>query len=91
MDINEMLHHQGLLFMPEIIQTKLISQHHDDSLAGYFDIDKTREFIGRKYYWSNLRKNIEAYVKGCNICLLSKAVKYKPYGDLQALPVPTYQ
>ena len=89
-DINRVLHHQGLLFVPEIIWTKLISWHHDDPLAGHFGINKIRELIGRKYYWPSLKKDIEAYVKGYNVCLALKAVKHKPYGDLQALPVLTY-
>ena len=54
--------------MPEIIQIKIISRHHDDSLLKYFGINKIKELIGRKYYWPSLRKDIEAYVKGCNIC-----------------------
>ena len=33
---DRVLHHQRLLFIPEIIQTELISRHHDDPLAGYF-------------------------------------------------------
>ena len=37
-----------------------------------------------------LRHDVEDYVKGCNICLASKAVQYKPYGNLQSLPVPTH-
>ena len=90
-DIDGVLHHQGLPFVPEIIRTELISRHHDDPLAGHFGIDKTRELIGRKYYWPSLRKDVEAYVKGCNVCLASKAIRHKPYGDLQALPVPTYR
>ena len=77
--------------MPEIIWTELISQHHDNSLAGHFGINKTRELIGRKYYWLSLRKDVEAYVKGCNICLASKAVRHKPYSNLQALPVPNHR
>ncbi len=28
---------------------------------------------------------------GCDVCLTSKAVRHKPYGDLQSLPVPTHQ
>ncbi len=31
-----------------------------------------------------------AYAKGYDICLASKVVCYKPYGDLQSLPVLTY-
>ena len=49
-DIDGVLHHQGLPFVTEIIQTELISRHHDDLLAGHFGINKTRELIGWKYY-----------------------------------------
>ena len=90
-DIDGVLHHQGLPFVPEVIQTEFISQHHNNLLASHFGINKTRELIGRKYYWPSLRKDVEAYVKGCNICLTLKAVKYKPYSYLQSLPVPTYR
>ena len=52
-------------------------------------MDKTRELIARKYYWPSLRNYIEAYVKACDGCLASKAVRHKPYGNLQLLAVPT--
>ena len=29
-------------------------------------------------------------MKGCNVCLALKAVRHKPYGDLQSLPVSTH-
>ncbi len=38
-----------------------------------------------------LRRDVEAYVKGCDVCLASKAVRHKPYGDLQLLTVPTHR
>ncbi len=73
--------------MPEIVKTKLISRHHDDPLASHFRIDKTQELITRKYYWPTLRRDVEAYVTGCNVCLALKSVKHKLYSDLQSLPV----
>ena len=90
-DIEGVLQYGGLPYIPEIIRSELISRHHDDPLAGHFGIDKTRELIARKYYWPTLRQDIEAYVKGCDVCLASKAVRHKPYGDLQALPIPTHR
>ncbi len=42
---DKVLYHQGLLYVPEIVKTELISRHHDDPLAGHFGIDKTRELI----------------------------------------------
>ena len=90
-EVDGVLHHQGLLFVPEAIRIELISRHHDDPLVGHFGIEKTRELLARKYYWPTLRHDVEAYVKGCDVCLASKAVRHKPYGDLQSLPVPTHR
>ena len=69
----------------------MISRHHDDPLVGHFGIDKTRELVGRKYYWPSLRRDVESYVRGCDVCLASKAVRHKPYGNLQSLPIPTHR
>ena len=35
--------------------------------------------------------NIKADVKSCDIYLISKIIKYKPYNDLQLLPILIYQ
>ena len=81
-DVDGVLHYQGLFHIPEMIQTELISRHHDDPLAGYFDIKKTRELIAQKYYWPTLCCDVKNYVRGCNVCLTLKAIQHKPYGDL---------
>ena len=47
--------------------------------------------VGRKLYWPSLRKDVKNYVQKCDICLTSKAICHKPYGDLQFLLVLTYQ
>ena len=49
-DVDRVLHHYGLLFVPEIIQTELISRHYTKLLAGHFDINITKEFINWIYY-----------------------------------------
>ena len=90
-DVEGVLQYQGLPYVLEIIRSEVISRHHDDPLAGHFGIDKTRELVGRKYYWPSLRRDVESYVRGCDVCLTSKAVRHKPYGDLQSLPVPTHR
>ena len=90
-DINGVLHHQGLPYIPEIIRTELISRYHNNPLASHFGIEKTRELIARKYYWPTLYRDVEDYVRGCDVFLASKIVRHKPYGDLQSLPVPTHR
>ena len=90
-DVEGVLQYQGLPYVPEIIRSEIISRHHNDHLAGHFGIDKTRELVGQKYYWPSLKRDVESYVQGCDVCLTSKAVRHKPYGDLQSLPIPTHQ
>ena len=80
--VDGVLHYQGLSFIPEIIQIKLISWYHNNLLEGYFSINKIRELIGRKYYWPSLKEDAKAYIKGGDICLRSKTIKHKLYGDL---------
>lgn len=63
--------------MPEIIWTKLISWHHNNFLVSHFSINKTKDFIGLKYYWPSLRKDVETYIKVYNVYLLFKTVGHK--------------
>ena len=90
-DVKRVLQYQKLSYVPAIIRFKVINCHHNDLLIGHFGIDKTRELVGWKYYWPSLRRDVESYVWGCDICLASKIVRQKPYRDLQSLPVPTHQ
>ena len=82
--------YQSLLYVPEIIRSEVISCHHNNLLEKHFGIDKTQELVARKYYWPNLRLNIKTYIRECDICLASKAVCHKLYGDLQLLSVPIH-
>ena len=88
--IDEILHHQGLPFVPKAIQTKLISRYYNNLLAAHLSI-KTCKLLAQKYWWPTLRHNVQAYVKDCDVCLAFKRVCHQPYNDLQLLPVPTHQ
>ncbi len=90
-NIEQVLHYQDLPYIPKVIRLELISRHHNNPLACYFGIEKTRKLIAKKYYWPMLRQDVKAYVKGCDVCLASKTVHHKPYGDLQSLLVPTHR
>ena len=79
--IDEIFYHQSLPLVSKAIQTELISRHHNNLLAGHFSIKKTCKLLAQKYYWPTLRHDVEVYVKGCDICLASKAVYHKPYSD----------
>ena len=89
-EIDRVLYHEDLLYLPEIIRTEIISRYHNDLLASYFRVKKTMELVAEKYYWPTPRAEMEVYVKRCDVYITSKAIKNKPCGDLQLLPVPTH-
>ena len=68
-----------------------MSHHYDDLLVGYYGIKKICEFLVWKFYWPTLCHNVKVYVKGCDICLVLKAVRHKPYGNFQLVFLPTHQ
>ncbi len=49
-DIEQILYYQSLPYVPKVIRSELISRHHNDPLAGHFDIEMTHKLIARKYY-----------------------------------------
>ena len=65
------------------MKTELISRHHNNPPAGHFGIEKTQEYVAKKYHWKTLCHNVKIYVRGCDVCLASKTVKYKPYENLK--------
>ncbi len=90
-DIEQVLHYHGLLYVPKVIRSELISRYHDDSLAGHHSIEKTCKLLVRKYFWQTLQRDVEDYEKRCNVCLAWKTVCHKPYRDLQSLPLSTHR
>ena len=66
-----------------------MNYYYNNFLACYFGIIKICKFLAKKYFWPILYHDIEAYINSYNIYLASKAIKHKPYGNLQFLPIPT--
>lgn len=88
--VKGILQHPKLFYVSKIIYFELINYYHNNLLAGHFEINKTCEFIARKYFWSTLCHNNKTYVKGHNICLSLKAVYHKPYSNFQFLLILTH-
>ena len=54
------------------LREKLIREVHSSGLSGHFGRDKTLFMIQEKYYWPQLKKDVENFVKRCQICQESK-------------------
>ncbi len=65
-----MLYYDGRVYVPRktSLQGKIISRSHDHITAGHPGIEKMKELILREFWWPKIKKDIEAYVKGCETC-----------------------
>lgn len=61
---------------------RLISKHNEKLRAGHLEMNRTREFISQNYYGPSFRANVKLHVKDCDLCLASRLVRQKSYGDL---------
>ena len=60
------------LILPKPLQGEIIKAAHTNRFAGHGGIDKTIDRIEERYWWPNLRKDVEAYVQNCLTCNKSK-------------------
>jgi hypothetical protein len=49
-------------------KTTVLSAMHDNPTSGHFGIETTYNRIKERYYWKNMKKDIEDYIKSCEIC-----------------------
>ena len=52
---------------------KIIQAYHDVPAYGHPGINRTKELVAKYYWWPQLAKDIQEYVKGCAQCQQNKA------------------
>jgi transposase InsO family protein len=70
------------------LRLQLLQDHHDPPAMGRPGRAKTLELLTRKYYWPKKRKDVDRFVRNCNICRRTKAIRHAPYGVLRPLSIP---
>ena len=69
----------------------LLYMSHDHELSAHFGIKATQEKVQEKYWWKNMSKDIENYVKSCDKCQR----RNRPQGKNELNPIsvktPFYQ
>lgn len=66
--MKSIFYYQGFLQVFKIIYSKIINHYYNNLLIGYFEIEKTKQFIANIYFWSIICQDIKAYVKSYDIC-----------------------
>jgi hypothetical protein len=79
-----------MCYVPEgdQLRLRLIQEHHDTVLAGHPGRAKSFDLLDRKYYWKDMRKKVDQYVRNCHSCQRSRTSRHATFGVLRPLPVP---
>ena len=72
------------LYVPTALRTRVIREHHDNTIAGHFGWRKVLQAISQWYYWDTMSKDVKAFVQACPHCQL-----YKPTAQPKPVIVPT--
>jgi hypothetical protein len=56
----------------QTLRERAIRWCHDEPMAGHPGIAKTLELTTRTFWWPNMKKDIEKYIKACHECQISK-------------------
>jgi hypothetical protein len=80
----------GRFYVPDDreVQSKLLYEVHDAPTGGHMGERKTLHKLQSTCYWEGMRKDIEDYVRGCQVCAAVKPSQRVPAGLLQPLPIP---
>jgi hypothetical protein len=46
---------------------------HSNGLGGYFGMDKTFEIVREKFFWLNMRRDVNRFVSACRVCQTTKS------------------
>jgi len=89
---NGLLYHRpsgGKLCIPKSLRADVIREAHDAILGGgHIGAEKTMAAVTARYHWPRMTESISEWVAGCDVCHRIKHKNSRPYGLLQALPVP---
>lgn len=47
---------------------EIIAHSHDHITAGHPGVEKTKELVLREHWWPKMKRDIEKYVQGCEVC-----------------------
>jgi hypothetical protein len=65
----------GKVITPPVSARENIRGKHQSSVARHKEITKTYQRIRRYYYWENMKKEIEEYVRTCKECQFKKLTR----------------
>ena len=68
------------LYVAEPYRIEVMKSCHDEPIAAHLDMFKTLKRVLELYYWSRMRKDVQRYVRSCDVCKAQKPLNLVPPG-----------
>ncbi|KAJ1028044.1 hypothetical protein NDA13_003494 [Ustilago tritici] len=92
--INSMnlLTYKDAVCVPNVDNLRLliVQDCHNLPSVGHPGRRKTISLVCWSFFWPGMIKFVHTFVNSCETCRHIKAVRHKPYGHLESLPIPPY-
>lgn len=69
------IHHNTIIYPVPSEITKILRENHDLPIAGHLGSNRMYNRIKERYFWRNMRSDIENYIKKCKLCQSNKALR----------------
>ena len=70
------------------LQTRLITALHSSAIGGHSGGKATYHRLKQLFHWKGMKRDVEEFVKQCQVCQQAKHELTHPAGLLQPLPIP---
>ena len=75
------------LITPNKLRKDVMYQMHNSILSGHLGRKKTKEKVLQRYYWYQVREDVNLWVSQCDVCGANKPPVFKPRAPLGSMPV----
>ena len=77
------------LYIPFDFRERVLCAMHDGIMAGHYGASATYEKIARLYFWPTLAKDVNKYVKECEICQQVNSGRLHKRFKLRSIEIPS--
>ena len=77
---------EGCLFVPSSTRSQVLQWGHSTRLTGHAGVQRTLEFILRRFWWPRMRGEVKTFMNVCPVCAQHKSSNQRPAGRIPARP-----
>ena len=87
---NENLGERECVVLPRSSRRRVLQAAHDSPLMGHQGVTKTYHQVLSRYWWPNMQREIQEYVKTCHVCQQTKDPQQfkRSHAPHKPLPIP---